>query len=155
VGPDRSTVCPSLRRSGGDVAEVAQLVLTFGLLPALVVVLRLLERRMFGSSVPGRFSRRRSRRPRPRPAPAPQRRPLQVVAADLRRLSRQLAVVPAGAPLVRWQALWAAFDDVLGEAAEQLDVPHELATAPPGLARDIERLRLLAALEAAGLVVHD
>ena len=133
------------------MTEVAQLVLTFGLLPALVLVLRLLERRMFGSSVPGR----RSRRPRPRPAPAPERRPLQVVAADLRRLSRQLSVVPAGAPLVRWQALWAAFDDVLGEAAEQLDVPHELATAAPGLARDIERLRLLAALEAAGLAVHD
>lgn len=137
------------------MAEVAQLVLTFGLLPALVVVLRLLERRMFGAPVPGRLFRRRSRRPDLRPAPAPRRRPLQVVAADLRRLSRQLAVVPSGAPLVRWQALWTAFDDVLVEAAEQLDVPHELASAPPGLARDLERLRLLAALEAEGLAVHD
>jgi hypothetical protein len=34
-------------------------------------------------------------------------------------------------------------------------VPHELASTPPtGMARDIERLRLLAALEGAGLVVR-
>ena len=137
------------------MAEVALLALTFGLLPALVAVLRLLERRMFGSPAPGRLARRRSRRAGPPPATAPERRPLQVVAADLRRLSRQLAVVPAGAPLVRWQALWTAFDDVLLEAAEQLDVPAELRSSPPGLARDLERLRLLAALEAAGLAVHD
>jgi hypothetical protein len=77
-----------------------------------------------------------------------------VVAADLRRLSRQLALVPAGAPLVRWQALWAAYDGVLVEAAEQLEVPHELATATVGMPRDLERLRLLAALEGAGLVVR-
>ena len=136
------------------MAEVAQLVLTFGLLPALVLVLRLLERRMFGSSTSGRPARRRSRRPGPLPAPAAERRPLQVVAADLRRLSRQLAVVPAGAPLVRWQALWAAYDGVLMEAAEQLEVAHELATAPVGTPRDIERVRVLAALEGAGLAVR-
>ena len=85
--------------------------------------------------------------------PAPERRPLQVVAADVRRLSRQLALVPAGAPLVRWKALWAAYDAVLMEAADQLEVPHELSDAPLGMPRDIERLRLLAALEGAGLAV--
>ncbi|MET0765273.1 MAG: hypothetical protein ABWY29_10435 [Blastococcus sp.] len=91
---------------------------------------------------------------RPTPPREPVRRPLQVVAADLRRLSRQLALVPAGASLVRWRALWSAYDDVLTEAAELLEVPHELPDTPAGLARDIERLRLLAALEGAGLVVH-
>lgn len=95
------------------------------------------------------------RRRRPPPAPHPSsRRPLQVVAADLRRLSRQLALVPAGASLVRWRALWAAYDDVLIEAADALEIPHELPTTPSGLARDLERLRLLAALEGAGLVVQ-
>ena len=105
---------------------------------------------------------RRENRPAPRrrfvqrrPAPPqPVRRPVQVVAADLRRLSRQLALVPAGASLVRWKALWAAYDDVLMEAAELLQVPHELAGTPTGIARDLERLRLLAALEGAGLVVR-
>jgi predicted alpha/beta-hydrolase family hydrolase len=91
---------------------------------------------------------------RPPPAPGPGRRPLQVVAADLRRLSRQLALVPAGASLVRRRALRVAYDDVLTEAAEQLEVPHELPGTPPGMARDIERLRLLAALEGAGLRVR-
>ena len=132
------------------MAGAAQLVLAFGLLPALVVVLRVVERRACGQA-----PRHRWRHPGPQPLPETARRPLQVVAADLRRLSRQLAAVPAGAPLLRWQELWAAFDDVLSEAAEQLDVPHELATMPAGLGRDRERLRLLAALEGAGLAVHD
>lgn len=94
------------------------------------------------------------RRCRP-PLATSERRPLQVVAADLRRLSRQLALVPAGASLVRWQALWAAYDEVLREAADALEVPHELPTTPNGLPREFERMRLVTALEDAGLVVHD
>lgn len=87
---------------------------------------------------------------------APVRRPIQVVAADLRRLNRQLALVPSGSTLVRWKALWAAYDGVLAEAAEMLECPHELAAQPAaGIARDVERVRVLAALEAAGMVVHD
>jgi hypothetical protein len=90
------------------------------------------------------------------PALVAARRPLETVAADLRRLTRQLALVPAGTPLVRWRALWTAYDGVLMEAADQLDVPHELRTLPGqiGIERDIERLRVLACLEGAGLVVH-
>jgi hypothetical protein len=76
-----------------------------------------------------------------------------VVAADLRRLSAQLAAVPAGAPMVRWRALWVAFDGVLAEAAELLEVPQALAEVPIGPARDVERLRVVALLEDAGLVV--
>lgn len=83
------------------------------------------------------------------------KRPLREVAADLRRLSRELAAVPAGATFVRWQALQTAFDRVLTEAAELLEVPHELAGLPMGTARDIERLRVVCTLEAAGLVVQD
>jgi hypothetical protein len=86
---------------------------------------------------------------------SPARRPIQVVAADLRRLSRQLALVPSGSTLIRWKALWAAYDGVLVEAAEMLEVPHDLAAQPAvGTARDVERLRLLAALEGAGLAVR-
>ena len=96
----------------------------------------------------------RRRRPLPPPPPSA-RRPLQVIAADLRRLSRQLALVPAGASLVRWQALWAAYDDVLVEAADALEIPHDLTAMPTGLPREFERVRLLTALEDAGLVVQD
>ena len=85
------------------------------------------------------------------PPPAPHR-PVELVAADLRRLAHQLAVVPSGTPVARRRGLLAAYDDVLLEAAEILEVPHELTTVPPA-AREVERLRLLTALEAAGLVV--
>lgn len=86
---------------------------------------------------------------------APVGRPLELVAADLRRLGRQLAHVPAGAPMARRRGLQAAYDDVLAEAAALLEVPHALDTVPPGRARDVERLRLQAALADAGLAVPD
>ena len=87
--------------------------------------------------------------------PVTRRRPLQEIATDLRRLARELAAVPAGAPFIRWQALQAAYDRVLLEAAESLEVSHSLPDLPMGSARDIERLRVVCALEAAGLVVQD
>jgi len=92
----------------------------------------------------------------PRAARHPEalRRPLQVVAADVRRLGRQIALVPAGAPMARRRALAAAYEDVLMEAALLLDVPNDLRTAPVGPVRDAARLRLLADLEEAGLAVH-
>jgi hypothetical protein len=96
----------------------------------------------------------RARRPEPLPV-VTTRRPIQVVAADLRRLNRQVALVPSGSTLVRWKALWAAYDGVLAEAAEMLELPHELAGQPSaGVARDVERVRVLAALEGAGMVVR-
>jgi hypothetical protein len=101
---------------------------------------------------PARVKTRRA--PHPQPS-LTTRRPIQVVAADLRRISRQLALVPSGSTLVRWKALWAAYDGVLIEAAEMLEVAHELTEQPAaGVARDVERVRVLAALEGAGLVVR-
>jgi hypothetical protein len=90
-------------------------------------------------------------RPAPTPTPRP-RRPLQLVAADVRRLTRELSMVPGGMPMARRRGLLAAYDDVLIEAAELLEVPHQLTSAPPAN-RELERLRLIASLEAAGLVV--
>jgi hypothetical protein len=85
----------------------------------------------------------------------PAGRPIELVAADLRRLGRQLAHVPAGAPMARRRGLQAAYDDVLAEAARLLEVPHTLGTVAPGRPRDVERLRVQAALSDAGLVVPD
>ncbi|WP_324275947.1 hypothetical protein [Blastococcus brunescens] len=56
--------------------------------------------------------------------------------------------------MARRRALAAAYDDVLVEAAVLLEIPHELRTTPEGPPRDAERLRLLAALEGAGLTVQ-
>jgi hypothetical protein len=91
---------------------------------------------------------------RPRRVPETLRRPIQVVAADVRRLARQLSLVPTGAPMARRRALAAAFDDVLIEAAGLLEIPQVLRETPDGTGRDLERLRLLADLEAAGLAVR-
>jgi hypothetical protein len=107
-----------------------------------------------GTGPAWRWARRLRERRRAARSPDPGRRPLQVVAADVRRLGRSLTVVPAGAPMVRRRALAAAYDDVLAEAALLLEVPHDLSTTREGPARDVERLRLLAALEAAGLAVR-
>ena len=90
-------------------------------------------------------------RPRRRGAAEPVHRPLQAVAADLRRLARELALVPAGAPVARRRGLQSAYDDVLVEAAALLEVPHTLTLASPGARRDAERKRLQAALTDAGL----
>lgn len=125
---------------------VAQLGLTVGLLVLPGAFLAVADRWLAGEHP--------LRRRRPPPPPASTRRPLQVIAADLRRLSRQLALVPAGASLVRWQALWAAYDEVLTEAADALEIPHDLPATPTGLPRDFERVRLITALEDAGLVVQ-
>lgn len=123
-----------LLQIGGTVAVVAALIAWTG--PVFRWVRRRLERRRAARN------------------PAPDRRPLQVVAADLRRLARSLSLVPTGAPMARRRALVAAYDDVLIEAADQLEVPHELRTTRDGPARDAERLRLVAQLEAAGLAVQ-
>lgn len=107
-------------------------------------------RLVFGSAQLPRLLRRHQEQPA-----VPAGRPLEQVAADLRRLSAQLARVPAGAPMARRRGLQAAYDDVLVEAARLLEVPHSLDAVPPGRARDVERLRVQTALATAGLVVPD
>ena len=101
-----------------------------------------------------RWVMKRWQRSRAARRPEAWRRPIQVVASDVRRLGRQIALVPAGAPMARRRALAAAYDDVLIEAALLLDIPHELRTAPVGPVRDAARLQLLAELEEAGLAVQ-
>lgn len=114
-----------------------------------VALMGWIARLAFGSARLPRWLRRRA-------APVvPVGRPLQQVAADLRRLGAQLARVPAGAPMARRRGLQAAYDDVLVEAARLLEVSHALDTVPSGRPRDVERLRLQAALTRAGLAVHD
>jgi hypothetical protein len=85
--------------------------------------------------------------------PAPQARPLERVVADLRRLGRQVDLVPAGCPMVRRRALLAAYDDVLAEAAAMVGVAPPQGGPPEGRAGQVERLRVVCALRAAGVRV--
>lgn len=86
-----------------------------------------------------------------RTGPVPASRPIEALAADARRLRRECALVPAGAPMARRRGVLLAYDDVLVEAGRSLGVEHGLSALPLGPARDLERLRLEAGLEASGL----
>ncbi|MFL6130168.1 MAG: hypothetical protein ACJ73E_14030 [Mycobacteriales bacterium] len=79
------------------------------------------------------------------------RPPLEQLAADLRRLAPALRDLPRGTSRARQRGLLMAYDDVLVAAALALDVPHALDTLPPGIDRELERVRVEGALEAAGL----
>jgi hypothetical protein len=87
-----------------------------------------------------------------RPEPDhPKRPPIQQVAADLRRLRRQLERLPKGASYVRVAGVQRAYDDVLLIACAELDVDTTLNDMPPGTQRDLERLRIEFLLGECGL----
>ena len=87
--------------------------------------------------------------------PAPLGRPIEHVARDAQRLGRRFRYVPAGVSFIRFEATRRAYDDVLAEACEMLDVPHLLRVLPPGPELDVERQRVELALDRAGLSVDD
>lgn len=79
--------------------------------------------------------------------------PVQRIAADLRRLAAAVRELPRGTSRARQQGMLRAYDEVLVSGCAALDVPQVLGTLPPGLDRDLERLRVEAALRAAGLAI--
>ena len=95
-----------------------------------------------------RWTRRRAAAPS-----RPGRRPLQVVAADVRRLGRQIALVPAGAPMARRRAWPPPTTTCWSRPPCCWTCRNELRDGAAGPARDLARLRLLAVLEEAGLAV--
>ena len=78
-------------------------------------------------------------------------RPVERLAADLRRLRPQ-RLDPARSRLQR-EAARLAYEDVLREAALALGISHTLLDGPSGLARELELLRIEQALLDAGLVL--
>lgn len=93
------------------------------------------------------------RRKQRRGGPEPSGRPIEMLAADVRRLRRECALVPAGAPMARRRAIQLAYDDALVETAASLGVAEQVSAFPIGTQRDLERLRLEAELEAAGIAL--
>jgi hypothetical protein len=79
--------------------------------------------------------------------------PIQQVAADLRRLSRQRLGI-ATRSRVWFTAVQRAYDDRLGVACRQLGIEEHLAEVT-GIDLDLERVRVEGLLEAAGLVLRD
>ena len=81
----------------------------------------------------------------------PKRPPIQQVAADLRRLRRQLERLPKGASYVRVAGVQRAYDEVLLIACAELEVNTTLNETPSGQQRDLERLRVEFMLGECGL----
>jgi hypothetical protein len=79
--------------------------------------------------------------------------PIQQVATDLRRLSRQRLGIATRSP-VWFTAVQRAYDDRLGVACRQLGIEEHLAEVT-GIDLDLERVRVEGLLEAAGLVFRD
>ena len=85
-------------------------------------------------------------------APHLRGRPVEQLAADLRRL--RLAVATDQRRSATHQlANRVAYDQLLMQACQMLNVPHELTNNAAGPQRDIERIRVDADLERAGIVL--
>ena len=80
--------------------------------------------------------------------------PLEQVAADLRRL-RGVLTVDAHRSAAHQIRNRVAYDQVLIQASEMLQIEHDLAKHSAGMERNIERLRVEAELERAGVVLSD
>ena len=77
--------------------------------------------------------------------------PIEQLAADLRRVHQVLVQLAPGTTIVRWRATRHAYDTLLMQACEALEVAHNLDDLPEGFERNMERLRVEEALRAAGL----
>ena len=134
------------------------LLVSLGLLLAIsltpVAYLAVVFRRRELASTASHLSRRLGRLRRSRPEPAGP--PLELLAAKLRRLHRQLETIPRGASMPKERGTLAAYDDALVATARALGIQTSLAELPPmGFDRYAERLRLEDALTEAGLVWDD
>jgi hypothetical protein len=94
------------------------------------------------------------RRLHPAP-PAPCGRPFELIAADAYRLGRRFRFLPAGVSFARFEARRQAYDAVLSEACQALDVQHLLGVLPAGPELDSERTRVESVLGLAGLRIDD
>lgn len=101
-----------------------------------------------GPRLVGRLARRIRR-----PAPVPPGPPIERLVADLRRVHRVLTEFEPGTPVVRRRAARQAYDALLVQACEAVDVRHRFGQLPEGIDREIERLRVEEALRSAGLAV--
>ena len=81
--------------------------------------------------------------------------PLEQVAANLRRLRGVLTVDDEHRSAVHQIGDRVAYDQVLIQASEMLQIEHDLAKHSAGMERNIERLRVEAELERAGVVLSD
>ena len=84
-------------------------------------------------------------------APVPEHRPIERVAADLRRVRRAMACFEPGASAIKRFGARQAYDELLIQACSALGVDHRLGSMPEGMDRHLERLRVEERLRDLGL----
>lgn len=92
------------------------------------------------------------RRFRAQPPPVPQCRPIELLAADLRRVHRDLQ--KPGVPMARRRGVWQAYDALLVQACTAVDIEQDLDSLGDGVDREAERLRIEEALRTAGMAIR-
>ena len=130
---------------------------TIGLLLLALALLRVATAALQGDLAEWRFSlavaRLAGRARRGRSADAdvvPIHRPVEQVGADLRRL--HAAFHRGGMRFAKYEGCRQAYDRVLAEAADMVEMAHLMEVLPPGAERDGERERVELLLEEAGLL---
>jgi len=83
--------------------------------------------------------------------PVPARRPVEVVAQDVRRLAVRYHHPQPGAAFAKVEGIRRAYDASLAEACACLGVEHLLMVLPPGPELDLERHRVEDSLWLAGM----
>lgn len=86
------------------------------------------------------------------PPPGPQCRPIELLAADLRRVHRDLQ--RPGIPMARRRGVRQAYDSLLVQACEAVDLPQELDSLADGVDKEAERLRIEDGLRSAGMAIR-
>jgi hypothetical protein len=90
-----------------------------------------------------------------RPQPPVLGRPIEDIARDAIRLGHSFRYVPRGLSFARFEGCRRAYDLVLSEACQALDIAHLLGVLSPGPELDAERDRVESKLWLAGLRIDD
>lgn len=88
------------------------------------------------------------------PVPVPAGRPIERIAADVRRIRTDIRQAPSGMPVARMRGWRAAYDDVLVAACQALDLEQRLESRLTPIERELERERVERMLVRAGLLVE-
>ena len=136
-----------------DKNDVRLTIFVAGILVAVPLIARAVQDPRSGRSdeQPGR-GRRSHAAGAGRVAPHLRGIPLEQLAVDLRRLRRAVATDQLRSA-THQLANRVAYDQLLMQACGMLGVPHDLARTTAGPERDIERIRVEAELERAGIVL--
>jgi hypothetical protein len=86
---------------------------------------------------------------------APSGRPIEVIAAEARRLGQRYRRTRRGVSYAKSEAVRRAYDGVLAEGCDALGVPHLLGVLEPGDELDAERTRVERLLHIWGLDLDD